>query len=336
MNIFLTLDYELFFGSRSGTAKQCMLNPTKDLLKILDPWDIKISFFVDSGYLLALEKFKQSYPQLETDYEQVCGQIRNLADSGHGIELHVHPHWEDSSYDGKRWIFNRSRYKLADFSEEQTLEIVSRHCDVLTRISGKNPVAYRAGGWSAQPFEHIGKALYENEILLDSSAFAGGYYQSPHQSFDFRETPRFCSQYLFTSDPAIPVEGGSFTEIPISSIKVSPFFFWRLAFFKTIGNEAHNAYGDGAPVQSPKNALLRMLTIPTVSVVSMDGYKSSMLSRSFAKYERKLSAEDNFVIIGHPKAFTPYSLKKVEEFVKETVMDHSYRTFQQFNSLTQD
>jgi hypothetical protein len=35
----------------------------------------------------------------------------------------------------------------------------------------------------------------------------------------------------------------------------------------------------------------------------------------------------NFVIIGHPKAFTLYSLKKLEEFLEHTHKIHQYKVF---------
>ena len=44
MDIYLTLDYELFFGEQSGTPEHCIIKPTQDLLSILDPLDIKATF----------------------------------------------------------------------------------------------------------------------------------------------------------------------------------------------------------------------------------------------------------------------------------------------------
>ena len=56
MNIYITLDYELFFGPDSGTVENCIIEPTEQLLNIVDPLGVKFVCFVDSGYLLALEK----------------------------------------------------------------------------------------------------------------------------------------------------------------------------------------------------------------------------------------------------------------------------------------
>src|SRR5690606_34558441 len=117
MNIYISLDSELFFGSQSGSVEKCIIEPTETLLEIVNPYNIKFVCFVDAGYLCALERFKDKYPQLNDDYQKVSKQVRGLAREGHGIELHIHPHWEDTIYDGEKWIFDTSRYKLSDFSK---------------------------------------------------------------------------------------------------------------------------------------------------------------------------------------------------------------------------
>ena len=187
MNIYITLDYELFFGTKSGSVDNCIIKPTEALLKIVEPYDIKFVFFVDVGYLVKLEEHKEQYSELQDDYLKITSQIKYLAKKGHGIELHIHPHWEDSYYDGNDWAFDTSRYKLADFSSEKIERIVTKYTKSLTRISGQTPKAYRAGGWSAQPFKEIGKALKANDIYIDSTVFPGGYYESSAQYYDFRK-----------------------------------------------------------------------------------------------------------------------------------------------------
>ena len=118
MNIYITLDYELFFGKSSGTLDNSIIKPTEELLEIIDSLNIKANFFVDAGYLVNLEMLSNEHPQLKKDYQKVTQQIKKLAQDGHSIELHIHPHWEDSYYDGNNWIFDTKRYKLSDFLEE--------------------------------------------------------------------------------------------------------------------------------------------------------------------------------------------------------------------------
>lgn len=328
MNIFITLDYELFFGQKSGSVEKCIIEPTERLLQIVNSYGIKFTCFVDSGYLIALEKQMKEYPLLEQDYHKIVNQIKHLSNEGHGIELHIHPHWEDSYFDGNKWCFDTTRYRLHDFSKEEVLDIVTQNTEILTRISGKRPVAYRAGGWSAQPFEHIREALEQNGIYIDSTVFPGGFYESQNQRFDFLSVPQYKSSYRFFDDITVDEEGGKFTEIPISSCTVSPFFFWKFVAVKLLKLNKHKALGDGKAIQMEKKNILKLLLNRSNSVVSIDGYKASLISSSFKKYRFNTEDQGNFVLIGHPKAFTPYSLQKVIKFVSETHQNNNYKTFQ--------
>ncbi len=67
MNIFLTYDYELFFGEESGSVDKCMIEPTNELLKIAKEFNIKMTFFVDIGYLIKLKEFLPNNPELQLD-----------------------------------------------------------------------------------------------------------------------------------------------------------------------------------------------------------------------------------------------------------------------------
>ncbi len=327
MHIWITLDYEIFFGAQSGVPENCMIEPTNRLLDIVTPYGIKLNLFVDAGYLIKLKEQKETHPQLEEDWQKVTAQIRELAQNGHGIELHIHPHWEDSFFDGQKWKFNTERYKLADFSKPEVLEIVTKYTEVLKEVSNQKPVAFRAGGWSIQPFAHIKEALKQNGVLMDSTVFPKGRHHSENQYYDYSEVEDYTTYYRFSDKITEKNEAGQFEEYPISSIKVNPLFFWRFAFVKIMNSPKHRAFGKGEAIQKPKNEILRMLFTPSHSVVSMDGFKASYLRKSFKKYQKNCSESANFVIIGHPKAFSPYSLKKMKDFIKENHHQHPFKTF---------
>ena len=257
----------------------------------------------------------------------VADQLQLLSQMGHGIELHIHPHWEDSFFNGRHWEISTKRYRLSAFGESKICEITQKHAAILERITGRPPVAYRAGGWSAQPFAPIGRALETCGIFVDSSVFPGGHYRSEHQQFDFRSVSPYTTEYRFSDDLTMPDPGGKFTEIPISACRVSPLFYWRLAGTKVLKSRRHKAYGDGHPIRLSKG-YFEKLTRPSVDVVSIDGYKCRMLKGAFEKYVRQTSNRGNFVMLGHPKAFTSYSLDKLQDFLKQTAEDHQYVTYQ--------
>ena len=327
MNIYITLDYELFFGSESGTIDNCIIKPTQELLNIVEPYNIKIICFVDAGYIVALEKYKAKFPELEVDYQKITDQISYLSQNNHGIELHIHPHWENSYYDGSKWVFNTDKYKLSDFNTSEVENIVKKYNDVLIKISNKSPKAFRAGGWSAQPFSHIKNALLDNNVLIDSSVYPKGYYNSKNQEFDFRNVDNYKTKYNFSDDLTQEDVNGLFTEIPISSCEISPFFFWNFAFKKIFKQDKHTSFGDGIAIKMNKKGMIRLMLTYSYSVVSIDGFKSSLIKRSFNKYINNTKNQGNFVLIGHPKAFTPYSLKKLQYFVKNNVNKHEFKVF---------
>ncbi len=329
MNIYITLDYELFFGN-SGTPEKCIIEPTERLISIVDKFNFKCVFFVDSGYLIKLRKYSQQYPKLENDYKAVSNQIKKLSDKGHDVQLHIHPHWEDTVYDGNQWNFDTTRYRLDSFSENEIIDIFGRYKGILEEITGKQVFAYRAGGWCIQPFSKLKKAFKEYNINVDSTVFYKGKNTTKTQWFDFTEA-KDEDYWNFEDNPCISDKKGSFLELPIASYKVSPWFFWRFALTKKIGRAIHTSIGDGISSRASKQQIMRLLTRSSYSVVSIDGYKIRFLNKAFKKYKNQ--RKDNFVIIGHPKAFTEYSLLKLNNFLKilNSCNDHNVKIFKNIN-----
>jgi hypothetical protein len=325
MRIYFTFDYELFLGEDSGTIDNSIIKPTNELIKIADRYNIKLIFFVDSGYIIKLKEYRKKYPILDADYYKITSQIKQLSNEGHDIQLHIHPHWEDSCFDGSKWIMNTERYKLNSFNEDEIMDIVGRYKKVLTDIVGNRVFAYRAGGWCIQPFDKIEKALKKHAIYLDSTIFHGGLNKSKTHYYNFSKTPN-SSQWRFNSDPLLDESSGFFHEIPISSIKLNPFFFWRLVFHKLFPSNTHKQFGDGVAAKASWLYFLRLVISRSWSVVSLDGFKASFLQRAYSEYKKK--SFDDFVVIAHPKGLTPYSLAKFEKFLKNTHKKESFRTFQ--------
>jgi len=319
MKTFITFDYEIFFGKNSGTAENCIVKPTEELIKIANKYDVKFVFFVDSGYLLKLQEYKDKYKYVQYEYDIVFNQLKKLSKLGHDIQLHIHPHWEDSYFDGKKWVIDTKRYTLHSFSDIEIDDIVYRYKKVLEDITEDNIFAYRAGGWSVQPFNKIKKALKNNNIWLDSTVFRGGYYKSNTHFFDFRNAPKK-GMWRFEDNILEENQNGYFLEIPISSIKVSPFFYWKFALNKKFNNSnRYTIFGDGKPIGASNRDIIKMLLVPTYSAVSCDGYRSSLLEQAYKNYKYK--KYNHFVIIGHPKGQSAYSLQKLEMFVKNKYID---------------
>lgn len=323
MKIYITLDYELYFGANHGTVEKCILYPTSELIRIAESTNVRFVFFVDIGFILKLDEYRKKFPQLEADYKAVAGQVKTLSDTGHDVQLHIHPHWEDSYYNGERWIINVSRYKLADFNEEQVRDIVLRYKAALESITGKKTIAFRAGGWCLQPFTKLEKIFREAGIRVDSSVFRNGYFSSEQYSYDFRNAPDKAI-YRFEDDLTAEKKDGYFTELPISPIRNSPLFFWKLFLLGRKDPYLHKPLGDGQAMPAP-GYRKKLLTRFTNNPVSVDGYNSHLLQKALNGLQKE--KKEHMVVIGHPKALSRYSLQKLEEFIKRNKDKHQFSTF---------
>ena len=311
MNIYLTFDYELYFGI-TGTAERCMLYPTELLSAMAEKHGVKLVQFVDSGYLIKLDEYRKKNKSLDKDYKLITEQLEKLWKSGHDIQLHIHPHWEDSFFANDKWNINVSRYKLADFNKKEISDIVQRYKNKLEEITGTDQIyAFRAGGWCIQPFSKLKEALFTNGIRLDTSVYPNGYYKSKEYDYDFRKTPQK-SKWIFNDDPLKEDTNGTFTELPISSIYNSPLFYWRLFLLGRINPHMHKPFGDGTPITAPGQRK-KLLTTSTYNTVSVDGYNAKLLSKAYKQYSK--SGKSEMVVIGHPKSLTRYGLNSLENFI---------------------
>lgn len=322
MNIFLTYDYELFFGETSGTVQKCMLEPTQNLLSLCAGTEVRYTFFVDVGYLIASEK----YTELAQERKAVIAQILEIIARGHDVQLHIHPHWEKSSWVDGCWSFaTGSHYKLADFSKEESAALIRKYKTYLEDIIGREVSAFRAGGWCIQPFAHIQEVFEETRLFIDSSVIPGDFFETNAYAVDFREAP-MKSHYRFSSDVVVEDPKGLFTEYPIGSMRYSPLFFWRLYGLGRLFPSRHKMIGDGIFL-SQGGRKKRTLIQFTIGHVSSDGYFASKLESALNKYEN-LGFED-LVVIGHPKGNTQFSLEKLREFIQRNHNKHAFISFQQ-------
>lgn len=326
MRVYITLDYELFFGPRSGTLKHSILEPTEKLLDLASRYDAKFTFFIDAGQLVAMKRESVKYPNLIDELEQLRAQIKRIEVLGHSVQLHVHPHWEDAKYSPDGWLFDVSRFSLQAFSKAEVYSIIQKYKAALTSIVTAPIFAFRAGGWCIQPFDHLASALRENQIWLDSTVYRNGFYSSDTHRFDYRNCPSG-GGWSFEDDVLQVDEAGFFYELPITSIRLTPFFFWRLAWNKKFHASKHKIFGDGVPIGAGKKDILRMLSVGAHNVASIDGSKSSYLEKVL---RRQMQKNEPLVVIGHPKALSRYSLSKFEELLKKYSTTVRFASFAEF------
>ena len=72
--------------------------------------------------------------------------------------------------------------------------------------------------------------------------------------------------------------------------------------------------GNGASIALGRRDLAAKLVARTTSAVSIDGPKARWLERAYR--EHRVRGRDCMVVMGHPKALTPYSLECLDGFLK--------------------
>jgi hypothetical protein len=317
MKIYLTLDYEVFLGMAAGSVELCLVKPMEYLCGIADKYHIKFTIFVDATYLLALRKFSK-YQQVDRDYGTVVKNLLLLKQAGHAIGLHIHPHWFYADNNGESWIISPGHYKLSDIPFGEASTILMHSKVLLEEIVDAKVSVFRAGGFSIQPFESYAKIFKELELKIDSSVLSGLYYNSENQKYDYRNAP--CKDYYqFSRNICEEDTNGQFSEYPISTFIVSPLFWWKLTRLRILSAKGHKTFGDGKSIESTSLSILSRLARPQMGFACMDGYKSSLLSKMREEHLKKFGKDARFVVIGHPKLTTPYSIKMIGRFVSESL-----------------
>ena len=299
-----------------------MLEPTNDLLNLAKNKDVFLTFFVDVGYLIHASK----YPELSAEVQLVKDQVQEMISLGHDVQLHIHPHWEKALYNNGAWEMNMdSCYKLSDFPQEESDAVVRSYKAYLETLIGREVSAFRAGGWCIQPFTHVQDVFKEVGIKIDSSVIVGDFMITNQYAIDFRCAPNL-SKYKFESDVCVDEENGFMTEYPISSLRYSPLFFWRLYILGRISGAKHKMIGDGIFV-SQGGRKKHVLSSFTIGHVSSDGYFASKLK---AGLEKSINmGHEEMVVIGHPKGNTKYSIEALRRFIDKNHKKHQFISFQQ-------
>lgn len=323
MQIHFSLDYELFLQDPGSDIESSLIEPTRRFNRILENSSVKAIYFVDAGYMSALNRQKSQFDSLNNDYQKLTSQLIDLNAYGHEIGLHIHPHWEDTFFDGTKWIVDLSRYKLADFDPNIASDIFVQYHALLQNHSCKKIVSYRAGGWCLEPFSSISSAMRACGIHIDSTVYHGGKKESDTHSFDFTGYPKK-DIWRFEAHPSIEETNGYFTEIPSTSYQLHPIVFWKLLLYTALKKFKKSKSGHGVK-PSLKEILLKLM-FTTAEAVSIDSFKSTVLMKAFKDAEA--NNQKHFCVIGHPKCFTKDTYQNVSDFIDYALNNgHRFSTF---------
>ena len=181
MDFILTFDYETY-GNGAGDFFEKVIKPTELFLKICHDYDIKATIFFE---ILEYLKIKQGWESgnkmgyVNNPAKAIEEQILYAHNSGHDIQLHLHPQWINAVYDDG-WKVDNSLWRLPDVAKSNcgyTLyELIRLGKDTIREVL-RDPNyscnVLRAGGFNIYPSQEICFALRDNGFRADSSVCVG-------------------------------------------------------------------------------------------------------------------------------------------------------------------
>jgi len=318
--LIITIDYELYFGKNTGTVDNCIIKPTALLADLLNKYNIKMTIFFDALYFWKLCQYEDQYLSLKKDKEKIEKQISELIAQGHELQLHLHPHWLDSYYDGERWVLKYDHYKLqsmencgkeSDYNIEECFKIGIETISKLLRENNSDQKVnvFRAGGWGVQPFLPLKAIFNKYHIVGDSSVIPGDYMDHKYVKYDYSRAPQK-GMWRFLSDPVIEDETGEFIEVPITSVKCNTVYkVWYALLRKYKYNKA-SRYGDGVSILDRTSLgergrkYIRNLLRRKPYALSLEGCICEEMAYALRNNEITL-------MIGHPKGISDVSLREL-------------------------
>lgn len=330
MNVWLTFDYELFFGARTGSIEKCMLEPTKRLLELSQRFRAPMTFFVDAGFLWKLNELAPNHPELWEQHEKIASQLREIIAKGSDVQLHIHPHWELTSYADGRWQIPQNQgYRLAEFELDKAAEIFMKYKDHLDSVLGRKTIAFRAGGWCIQPFAHIKEVFEKTGLTYDSSVVPGMRFQGGVYDVDFTDAPKNRDIWRFSQDPCEVDENGKLVELPISAQHYKPSFYWELYLRGKFNKSRHQFVGDGTFIPQPGRKW-ETLTKSQWNHASCDGFYASRMTKITREFQN--CGREHLVFIGHPKGMTEFSFEALEMYLQKFQNKLHFQTFTKFHA----
>jgi len=322
MNGFITLDYELGMGSYTGIPEKCLIEPMNHLTAMTEKYGVKMNIFADAAYLLQLFKQKDKFPQLQKDFETVANHLRQLDSEGHAIQLHLHPQWCYSTYDGKQWVLDVDHYKLSDMPIDDQKQLIKEGTSLLNSLITQKVTAFRAGGYSIENFVELYDTFISAGITVDSSVYRGNMAKGKYNAYDYRHVPMKTS-WKFIKNHKVENNKGEMTEYPISTIVVQALRYLinkkaKHPEFNDI-QSSKTVWGDGKTLGAPGSKMYKLLRKLEMlfgkKAIRASIEQSEDLEKVYV-YSSKHYQGDDFVIIGHPKAISQYNIDVLERFIQ--------------------
>lgn len=337
--LLITFDYELFLGNRSGNINDCLFVPTDKVLKVIEKYNAKAIFFVDTTYLLTLKENSHRNQKIKQDFDKVCSHVASLIERGHYVYPHLHPHWLDAEYLEKtnEWRLKETTHYRFHHCSPQQMEYVFDGSirllyEIIKPVNASYKIdTYRAGGWCIQPFENFLPFFKKHEFKYDMSVLGGFYLFSNAQYFDFSSAPQK-NAYRFSDDVVKENANGAFTEFNISSIYINAAKRFAEKFFLKVTTKVFNDHsyhrGEGQiAIKLDKEKFTSPLTGHDILDSNWERVAIELLSQvKLPTYLKFFNNNKYMHFISHPKMLTNHNIKTFDAFLLRSFSKYNVET----------
>ncbi len=185
INIILTDDWELP-GNGLGNVYEKQEKTSKKLIDVYSNFGIKSTFNVEVMQQIAHLDNENDQDQLLKDNIQSWERsVKFMQDSGHDIQLHIHPQWYKAKFEDGYWHLGR-QWNIGDYEAHQIDSIFDLAVSFFKSSFNKNPLSFRAGAWGLMPQTlKIFENLIKHNIKFDISLCEGIFYDGESISLDY-------------------------------------------------------------------------------------------------------------------------------------------------------
>lgn len=327
-SLLITFDYELFLGKRSGSVENCLIKPTKQILQVLRKYNQKAFFFIDTTYILRLSEVKNQYQNASTDYDRICEQLIELAQAGHWLFHHIHPHWLDAHYmpELNEWnLSNNHRFVFSSINNNEKDKIFNFSNDFLNQIYleaniNKQPNGFRAGGLFIEPFSEFIPYFKMFKIKNEFSVVPNTFRNDDRFSYDFRGSP-INRSYSFKDRINTENTEGDFAEYPISLLEIRGFSkFQNSIIFRLNSKKSEfQIFGDGNSFGHKVKSSKLKKRIEDIFVMKLPASIEFLNQGNISCYMSFMKKNNYFHLLSHPKLLTPISIKMFDRFLEKTL-----------------
>lgn len=334
LKICLTFDHEIHFGENYASLDEVLFKPTEEILEILKDTATRATFFTD-----VCSVFRHSELGLNDYVNKMNNQLCDLMRQNQDIQLHIHSHWYNSTFQNNRWEFDKKSFRIHSFGFDRknnklnASKIISDGkkylVDLLTPINNDyRCIAFRGGGYSIQPEHELFDVLIKNQILIDSTVLKGMESLSDANYFSFKKVPKELNWWMSPLSGINTAVDKNINEhifeVPVGTYGKLPYKWYFSKLNKPF--KSPNWKGIGMSANKPKlsfvqKRLNRIMGIWNNPIFfSLDNYHERVLVGIIGRYLKDYDClNNNYYVstIAHPKSMSSESIDNLGNFIRK-------------------